>query len=145
MYRNLYKKLLRDPDKLFSPHRTLDKQITDLIMVLSRPDWIDFGAPRSQIATRFIFDTDRANHQQYVRFFHQLLLSMELDLRINSRQHNDWAKEKLMTQLPPKIQWSLALSRRWRDHVRIDEYGKTADQGEIYYVCVCVCVCRLTS
>jgi hypothetical protein len=129
MYRNLYKRLLRDPDKISSPHKSLDKQITDLIMVLSRPDWIDFTNPRNQIITRFIFETGHTSHQQYVKFFHQLLLSMELDLRINSRHHNDWAKEKLMKQLPPTIQWNLAVSRRWRDNMRIDEYGKTADQG----------------
>ena len=130
LYRNLYKRFLRDPDKLFNPHKTLDKQITDLIMVLSRPDWIDFTAPRNQIVTRFIYDTGHANHQQYVKFFHQLVLSLELDLRINSRQHNDWAKEKLSQQLPPRIQWNLALARRWRDNVRVEAYGPAADQGE---------------
>ncbi len=136
MYKNLYKRFLKDPDKLFSPHKTLDKQITDLIMVLSRPDWIDFTAPRNQIATRFIFNTSRDNHQHYVKFFHQLLLSMELDLRITSRQHDDWAKDKLMQQLPPTIQRSLALARRWRDNVRIEAYGKTAEQGEICPICI---------
>ncbi|OAA66451.1 hypothetical protein SPI_01027 [Niveomyces insectorum RCEF 264] len=129
MYRSLYRRLLRDPDRVFSPHRTLDKQITDLIMVLSRPDyWIDFTQPRNQVVTRFIFDTSHANHQQYERFFHQLLLSLELDVRISSRQHDDWAKEKLLQQLPPTLQWNLALARRWRDYVRIDTVGKSADQ-----------------
>ncbi|TPX10993.1 uncharacterized protein E0L32_008030 [Thyridium curvatum] len=128
MYRNLYRKLLKDPDKFLNPHKTLDKQITDLIMVLSRPDWIDFTNPRNQIVTRFIFDTGHTNHQQYVKFFHQLLLTLELDLRINSKQHGDWAKEKLLQALPPTIQWGLALSRRWRDFVRVEAFGKTADQ-----------------
>lgn len=127
MYRNLYKRLLRDPDKLLRPHKSMDRQITDLIMVLSGPGWIDFTLPRNQIVTRFIFETDHTNHQQYVKFFHQLLLSLELDLRINSSLHNDWAKEKLLGQIPPKLQWNLALSRRWRDNVRIEDYGKTAD------------------
>ena len=130
MYKTLYKKFLKDPDKILSPHKTLDKQITDLIMVLSRPDWIDFTNPRNHIVTRYIFDTGHTNHQQYVKFFHQLLLSLELDLRINSRQHNDWAKEKLLQQLPPTLQWNVALSRRWRDHVRVEGFGKTADQGK---------------
>ncbi len=130
LYRNLYKRLLRDPDRLLAPHRTLDRQITDLIMVLSRPGWIDLTSPRNQIATRFIFDTGHSNHQQYVRFFHQLLLSVELDLRIHSRHHSDWAKEKLLAQLPPTIQWDLALSRRWRENVRVEAYGQTADQGK---------------
>lgn len=132
MYRNLYRRLLRDPDRVFGPHRTLDKQITDLIMVLSRPDyWIDFTQPRNQVVTRFIFDTSHANHLQYERFLLQLLFSIELDLRISSPLHNTWAKEKLLLQLPPTMQWNLALARRWKDNVRIDAYGKSADQVKL--------------
>lgn len=130
MYKNLYRRFLKDPDRVLSPHKTLDKQITDLILVLSRPEhWIDFSQPKNQIVTRFIFDTAHVNHEQYLKFFHQLLLSMELDLRIHSREHSEWAKEKLLEQLPPSIKWNLALSRRWRENVRIEAYGSTADQG----------------
>ncbi|CAK7209302.1 hypothetical protein SCUCBS95973_000393 [Sporothrix curviconia] len=110
----------------------MDRQITDLIMVLSRPDyWIDFTIPRNQVVTRFIFDTSHANHDQYERFFHQLLLSIELDLRISSRYHSDWAKEKLLQQLPPSLQWNLALARRWKDNIRVDAYGKSAEQVKL--------------
>ncbi|KAI0137339.1 hypothetical protein BJ170DRAFT_55995 [Xylariales sp. AK1849] len=133
MYRNLYRRFLKDPDKVFSPHKAMDKQITDLIMVLSAQDWLDFTVPKNQIITRFIFDIDHSNHQQYVKFFHQLLLSLELELRINSGLHNDWAKEKLMSQIPPKIQWNLALARRWRDNVRVEEFGRTADQVRLRF------------
>lgn len=130
MYKNLYRRFLIDPDSPRAPHKTLDKQITDLILVLSRPDhWIDFSQPKNNIVTRFIFDTDSVNHDQYHKFFHQLLLSMELDLRIRSRQHVDGAKEQLLEQLPAPIRWNLALSRRWRENVRIEAYGSTADQG----------------
>ncbi|KAK7415597.1 hypothetical protein QQZ08_012294 [Neonectria magnoliae] len=127
LYRILYKRILRDPDKILSPHRTLDKQITDLILVLSRPNWFDFTNPRNQVATRFVFDTSEANRDQYRKFFHQLLLSLELDMRIQSRQHGDSAKEKLLQQIPPTIQWNLALARRWREYVRVDDFGKTPD------------------
>lgn len=130
LYRNLYRKFLRDPDRLLSPHKTLDKQITDLILVLSRPGhWIDFSLPKNQIVTRFIFHTPRANYEQYLKFFHQLLLSMELDLRIHSSHHSDLAKDRLLEQLPPAIRWNLALARRWRTNVRIEAFGHTADQG----------------
>ncbi|KAF9870122.1 hypothetical protein CkaCkLH20_12356 [Colletotrichum karsti] len=128
MYKSLYRRFLRDPDKLVNPHKTLDKQITDLIMVLTRPDWIDFTNPKNQVVTRFIFDPSHASQAQYIKFCHQLLLSMELDLRISSRMHGDWAKDKLVPQLPPTIQWNLALARRWREHVRVEGYGKTVDQ-----------------
>ncbi|KAK3387660.1 hypothetical protein B0H63DRAFT_162846 [Podospora didyma] len=133
MYKNLYRRLLRDPDKYLSPHKTLDKQITDLIIVLSRADWIDFTNPKCQIPTRFIFDTGPTNSQTYQKFFHQLLLSVELDLRINSRHHLTEAKEKLLQQIPPTIQWSLALARRWRENIRIERYGKTPDQVQLRF------------
>ncbi|KAH6885913.1 hypothetical protein B0T10DRAFT_563897 [Thelonectria olida] len=133
LYRILYKRILRDPDKILNPHKTLDKQITDLILVLSRPDWIDFTNPRNQVATRFIFDSGEPNDDQYRKFFHQLLLSLELDMRIQSRQHGDWAKEKLIQQIPPTIQWNLALARRWQEYVRVDDFGKTPDDILLRY------------
>ncbi|KAK1988294.1 hypothetical protein LZ30DRAFT_578521 [Colletotrichum cereale] len=128
LYKSLYRRFLRDPDKLMNPHKGLEKQITDLIMVLSRPDWIDFTNPKNQVVTRFIFDPGHTSQHQYIKFCHQLVLSMELDLRINSRLHGEWAKEKLLPQLPPTIQWDLALARRWREHVRVEGYGKTVEQ-----------------
>jgi hypothetical protein len=133
MYRNLYKRLLKDPDKYLGPHKTLDKQITDLIMVLSRPDWMDFTIPKNQVVTKFIFDTSPDNSQTYHKFFHQLLLSLELELRIQSRHHLTEAKEKLLTQIPPRIQWNLALARRWRDNVRVDTYGSNPEDVQLRY------------
>lgn len=131
LYKILYRRILRDPDRILNPHKTLDKQITDLIMVLSRPDWIDFANPKNQVVTRFIFESQQENFAaQYQKFFHQLLLSLELEMRIQSTQHKDWAKEKLLQQIPPSIQWNLALARRWRQNVRVEEFGKTPDQSE---------------
>ncbi|KAI1105040.1 hypothetical protein F4804DRAFT_341409 [Jackrogersella minutella] len=132
LYR-IYKRFLRDPDKIFSPHKTMERQITDLVMCLSSPDWIDFSNPKNQVVTRFIYDTSPENQQQYHKFFYQLLLSLELELRINSRLHTDWAKERLMAQIPPKIQWNMALARRWRDFVRVEEFGEMADQVRLRF------------
>ncbi|CAJ2511532.1 Uu.00g071570.m01.CDS01 [Anthostomella pinea] len=132
LYR-LYKRFLRDPDKVFSLHKRMEQQITDLVMCLSSPDWIDLTNPKNQVVTKFIYDTGPTNHDQYHKFFYQLLLSLELELRINSRLHQAVAKERLMGQIPPKIQWNLALARRWRDYVRVEEYGKTADEVRLRY------------
>lgn len=131
LYKILYRRILRDPDRIRNPHKTLDKQITDLIMALSRPDWIDFANPKNQVVTRFIFESQQENFAtQYQKFFHQLLLSLELELRIQSNEHKDWAKEKLLQQIPPSILWNLALAKRWRQNVRVLEFGKTPDQSE---------------
>jgi hypothetical protein len=131
LYRILYRRMLRDPDKILNPHRTLDRQITDLILVLSRPDWVDFSNTKNQVVTRYVFDHGQDNfEEQYQKFFHQLLLSLELEMRIHSTLHSDWAKEKLLQQIPPSIQWNLALARRWQQNVRIDGFGQTTEDGE---------------
>ncbi|KAI1343978.1 hypothetical protein F5Y15DRAFT_183167 [Xylariaceae sp. FL0016] len=129
----LYRRFLRDPDKIFSPHKRMEQQITDLVMCLSGPDWIDFTVPKNQVVTKFVYDTGGGNQEVYARFFYQLLLSLELDLRINSRQHLEEAKERLVGQIPPKIQWSLALARRWRDYVRVDKYGDTPEEVRLRF------------
>ncbi|KJZ75595.1 hypothetical protein HIM_05058 [Hirsutella minnesotensis 3608] len=159
LYRILYRRLLRDPDRLISPHRTLDRQMTDLILVLSRPGWIDFTKPENQVAARFLFDPshgggegsevgghggddldnkqdapeDDGGEEVYRLFMHQLLLSIELDLRIHSPQHGDWAKETLLQQMPPTILWNLALARRWRDNVRVDRHGTMPQQTQLRF------------
>lgn len=133
MYQQLYERFLQDPDKSSNPHKRMEQQITDLVMYLSGLDWFDFTNPKNQVVTKFIYDTGAANHVQYLKFFYQLLLSLELELRINSRIHTDYAKERLMTQIPPKIQWNLALARRWRENVRIEEYGDNAERVRLRY------------
>lgn len=129
LYKTLYKRMLRDPDRILSPRKSLEKQITDLILALSRPDWIDFSDLKSQVVTRFIFDPIPEDYERYQKFFHQLLLSIELDVRIHSKQHADWAKDALLQQIPPTIRWNLGLARRWRDYLRVEEYGDTPDQS----------------
>lgn len=135
MYNQLYTRFLHDPEQTSNPHnrRKMEQQITDLVMYLSSPEWIDFTIPKNQVVTKFIYDTGEMNHTQYHKFFYQLLLSLELELRINSRLHTDWAKERLMGQIPPKIQWNLALARRWRANVRIEEYGNAAEQIQLRF------------
>lgn len=130
LYKALYKRVLRDPDRILSPHKSLEKQITDLILALSRPDWIDFSDPMNQVVTRFIFDPIPEDYDAYRNFFHHLLLSIELDMRIHSKLHTDWAKDALLQQIPPSIRWKLGLARRWRDYVRVEEYGETPEQSK---------------
>lgn len=127
MYKNLYKNLLRDPDKYLNPHKAMEKQIADLIVVLSRPEWTDFSRPENQVVAKFFANATYTDHGRYKTFFHQLLLSMELDLRINSKHHVAWAKEKLLGQLPPRIAWDLALARKWRECMTIEKFRTGGD------------------
>jgi hypothetical protein len=127
MYKNLYKKFLKDPDRYFSPHKAMEKQIADLIIVLSGPQWIDFSDPRNQIVAKFFANAD---DRRYKTFFHQLVLSIELDVRIHSRNHADLPKQKLLAQLPPCIAWGLALARKWRECIGIEKYEEKANSKQ---------------
>jgi hypothetical protein len=119
MYKNLYKVLLKDPERFLGPHKAMEKQIADLITILSGPQWIDFSDPRNHVVAKFFAGAGYADEVRYKKFFHQLLLSIELDLRINSKYHAETPKQKLLSQLPPCIAWNLALSRKWRECISI--------------------------
>lgn len=119
MYKNLYKVLLKDPDRFLGPHKAMEKQIADLIIILSGPQWIDFSDPRNHVVAKFFSGASYAEEARYKKFFHQLLLSIELDVRINSKYHAEMPKQKLLSQLPPCIAWDLALSRKWRECISI--------------------------
>jgi hypothetical protein len=130
MYKNLYKRFLKDPDRYFSPHKAMEKQIADLIIVLSGPQWIDFSDPRNQIVAKFF---NNADGRRYKTFFYQLVLSIELDVRIHSKNHADLPKQKLLAQLPPCIAWDLALARKWRECMSIKKYKEGSDSKQSNY------------
>ena len=107
MYRYLYGTLIEDSEQFDEERRHVrtDQQITDLITVLSNPKWIDFSHPKNQVVAKFFDSPDQRKKQE---FFHQLLLSVELYLRIHSKHHSEKSKRKLILQLPAIITWDLA-------------------------------------
>lgn len=116
-YRYLYSTLIEDPDRFTDkPHFGTEQQITDLITVLTNPSWIDFSNPKNQVVAKFFDSSDQQKKQE---FLHQLLLSVELYLRIHSKHHSDKAKKKLVMQLPPLIAWDLAVAQRWLENMSI--------------------------
>lgn len=134
MYRNLYRVLLKDPDKATNPHKAMEMQITDLILVLSRPEWIDFSRPENQVVAKFFVNSRYTDQGRYKLFFHQLLLSMELYHRIQSKTHADWAKEKLLSQLPSRVAWDLALARKWHECMSIEQFESEAGVSQSKWV-----------
>jgi len=126
-YRYLYGKLIEDPERFAAePHYDRAMQIADLITVLSNPDWIDFSQPRNQVVAKF-FDHHEERIKQ--RFFHQLLLAAELHLRIQSSDHMDKAKRELLSKLPPKVSWDIALAERWLENMAISRSETSALQS----------------
>jgi hypothetical protein len=104
----------------------LDQQITDLITVLTHPSWKDFSLPKNQVVAKFFDSPDQQKKQD---FFHQLLLSVELYLRIHSSKKGDKAKRKLILDLPPAIAWDLAVAQRWLENMTITKSRTSKDQS----------------
>lgn len=128
MYRYLYSTLIEDPERYDEERRhiRIDQQITDLITVLSNPQWIDFSHPRNQVVAKFFDSPDQRKKQD---FFHQLLLSVELYLRIHSKHHSEKSKRKLIMQLPPVITWDLAVAQRWLENMEITKTRTSSTQS----------------
>lgn len=125
-YHYLYDTLIEDPGRFTEPHYDRALQIADLITVLSNPEWIDFSQPRNQVVAKFFDSTDERVKQ---RFFHQLLLAVELHLRIQSAEHTEKAKRELLGKLPPKVSWDLALAQRWLENMAITRSELSASQS----------------
>lgn len=118
LYHGLYANLLYDGImRADDPHRfEMGRQVYDLVDVLARPEWIDFSLLENQIVPEFFYRDDSAGNN---KFFHQLLLSLELFLRITSRSPlNDSPGQR--HQWPIKVRYDCVLARRWLENVEIE-------------------------
>jgi hypothetical protein len=125
-YRYLYDKLIEDPEADTNPHYDRAMQIADLLTVLSNPDWVDFSLARNHVVAKFF---DSADEKVKRKFFHQLLLSIELYLRVQAPDHEEKAKRSLLMQLPPKVAWDLALAERWLENMSISRVQLSSTQS----------------
>jgi hypothetical protein len=129
-YSYLYDKLIEDPDRFTDPHHDRALQIKDLFQVLMNKEWIDFSIPKNQVVAKF---WDSPDEKVKTRFFHQLLLAVELHLRIQHADHLDDAKRTLLEILPPKVQWDLALAQRWLENVGIEQKNLSSEDCEFQF------------
>ncbi|KAK6360765.1 hypothetical protein TWF730_006889 [Orbilia blumenaviensis] len=123
LYHELYANLLYDGiTHADDPHRfEMGRQVYDLVDVLARPEWVDFSKLENQIVPEFFYRDDSAGNN---KFFHQLLLSLELYLRVTSRsplnnslgKHYSW---------PVKVRYDLVLAQRWLENVEIESPSPT--------------------
>ncbi|KAL5446332.1 hypothetical protein PMIN06_007780 [Paraphaeosphaeria minitans] len=127
MYRYLYSTLIEDPERYGDhPHTDMQQQMNDLVDILSHPSWIDFSNPKNQVVAKFFDAPDQLKKQE---FFHQLLLSVELYLRIHSEKHTDKCKRKLTLHMSPTIAWDLAVAQRWMENMEITKTRTSANQS----------------
>jgi hypothetical protein len=122
--------LIEDPERASNPHVDLHLQIIDLMKVLMNKEWTDFSIPKNQVVAKF-FDAQDGKIKQ--RFFHQLLLAVELHLRIQDSEHLDESKRKLLAQLPPKVLWDLALAQRWLENMSIHQDALNDEDSEFTF------------
>lgn len=130
LYRHLYKTLLRDPERKTKSHKAMEKQIADLIVVLSSRRWTDFSRVENQVVAKWFMNEGYTEQGKHKVFFHQLLLAMELEFRIQSPRHGEAAKQKLLAVLPERVKWDLVLARRWKEGVSIEMYKPAAGGSE---------------
>ncbi|KAI5777165.1 hypothetical protein EDC01DRAFT_429401 [Geopyxis carbonaria] len=121
LHDHLYEYLLHDNHKYDHPETSpsLDSQIGDLVAALCRPSWVDFSLTENQTVAHFLANDDTAVSNS---FFHQLLLSIELYLRINARDVT-----KPLADMPEKIRWDLMLAQRWLENVEIEPPRKVVN------------------
>jgi hypothetical protein len=125
-YNYLYSKLIEDPEADTNPHYDRAMQMADLLTVLSNPDWVDFSLPRNHVVAKYF---DSVDEKVKRKFFHQLLLSIELYLRVQAPDHEEEAKRSLLKQLPPKVAWDLALAERWLENMSISRVQLSTTQS----------------
>lgn len=125
LHRHLYDNLLHDSHKYEYPQTlfSLDTQISDLVAALCRPSWVDFSLIENQTIARFLSDPTPGVANS---FFHQLLLSIELYLRIKARTQTSMAVKPL-GDMPEKINWDLMLAQRWLENVEVEPPKKVKD------------------
>lgn len=125
LHHHLYDNLLHDIHKYEYPQTqfSLDSQISDLVAALCRPSWVDFSLVENQTVARFLADPTPGVANS---FFHQLLLSIELYLRIKARTQTSMAVKPL-GDMPEKINWDLILAQRWLENVEVEPPKKVKD------------------
>jgi hypothetical protein len=93
-------------------------------------EWIDFSLPKNQVVARF---WDSPDDKVKTKFFHQLLLAIELHLRIQHKDHYAESKRSVLSSLPPKVSWDLALAQRWLENVGIEQETITSHDSEFRF------------
>ncbi|KAL8791200.1 MAG: hypothetical protein Q9213_000157 [Squamulea squamosa] len=104
----LYGRLVFDPE-LEDIDRTHARDIQVLSAILNNHIWIDFSLPSKQFVAQHFADEPWDIAAEL--FFHQIVLSSELNRRIRILPTGA-AMEEVITSLPRKVAWSVALSQR---------------------------------
>ena len=108
----LFTQLICDPEWVRGEAVQVLQQIPMLIAALDNPVWIDFRDPCAQVLAQF-YDNHDVEVEQ--RFCHQLLLSVELYLRLEefTRHFDKDDIRSLLAGINEKVAHDLALAQIW--------------------------------
>lgn len=96
----------------------LGRQIAVLVAVLDTIYWIDFSESKSQVIAAYY---ENENPEVAHLFLHQLMLSIELLLRIERTDFAEVDKHRFLSLLPDRVAWSVALAKLWLLNVSIKQ------------------------
>lgn len=115
----LYGELLQDSDS-DPDNGTLDRDIDVLSSMLDSPVWIDFSDPKEQSVAKYHLGDESESATEL--FFHQVLLSAELDRRIHlCAAGAGHSTGHMLSALPRKVAWAVAMSRRFFQNLAFED------------------------
>ncbi|KAL8917900.1 MAG: hypothetical protein Q9208_007677 [Pyrenodesmia sp. 3 TL-2023] len=113
----------------------LERDIDVLSSLLNSDVWIDLSDKRKQSVGDYY--ALRTHDTSAEVFFHQLLLSTELDRRIGAcSSRDDHSSGYMLTALPRRVAWGVAMSRRFHQNLAFEEFQPTAPHVGNYYLLV---------
>lgn len=130
----LYGQLLVDPTSNCT-NGTLERDIWVLSSFLESQAWTDFSDCGKQFVA--IYHAAESYDTEAETFFHQILLSTELDRRISLYPvYTNHGTEQSMSTLPRKVAWSVALSRRFFQNLAFEpgNYHLLVPQSKIAHL-----------
>ena len=68
------------------------------------------------------------------RFLHQLILSIELQHRIQSPPYARGERRRILLGLPPKVAWSVALAQRWLENITLGKMEMAKKQRSYRFI-----------
>ncbi|KAL8912204.1 MAG: hypothetical protein Q9171_002766 [Xanthocarpia ochracea] len=126
----LYGQLVLDPE-LEDNRRTHARDIQVLSAILDNYIWTDFSQPGKQFVAQHFADEPWDIAAEL--FFHQMALSTELSRRIRFLP-TTVAIEGIMSSLPRKVAWSVALSQRVLENLSFQQLDLTSASPRKYEV-----------
>ncbi|KAL8700638.1 MAG: hypothetical protein Q9224_000876 [Gallowayella concinna] len=116
----LYSRLVSDPEQDYG-NGTLEQDFEVLSGLLSSEIWVDFSKPQKQFVAKYFAVTPWDISAEV--FFHQILIGAELGRRIRAlAAYVDDGTERLMSDLPRQVAWSVALSSKFLQNLTIERF-----------------------